>query len=86
MKVTFSELALAGIRREFPDYSRQESCKASLSFYLLGENTDRHFPCPAFDDREIQIYAFGSEWRATYEALPDEVFVWTFGRFDRQSP
>lgn len=81
MKVLFSELALAGIAREFPDHSRQESCKVSLSFYLQVDNSERHFLCPAFDDRKIYIYSFGAEWRATYEVLQVEVLVWTFGRF-----
>lgn len=77
MNVEFSETALAGIRREIPDESRQKSCVVSLTFYLRRDFADRAELCPAFTDRDLYIYAF-QKWRVLFEARGTRIIVWSF--------
>jgi hypothetical protein len=78
MRVQFSEVALAGIRREFPDSSRQQSCIASLRFYLRRDHEKHSIVCPAFHDINMYLYAFGNRWRVLYSVDATSVVVWSF--------
>lgn len=78
MRVDFSEIVLSGIRREFPDASRQMSCVASLRFYLRRDHGKHSVPCHAFDDLAMYIYPFGNRWRVLYAVHEDAVTVWSF--------
>lgn len=78
MRVEFSEIALAAIRREFPDPSRQQSCFASLRFYLRRDHHRHSERCEAFDDVATFIYIFGGRWRVIYEVGHDSVVIWSF--------
>lgn len=78
MRVEFSELAVAGIARELPDPSRQQSCFVHLRFFLRRDHDVHSEVCPAFDDRTLYLYAFGSRWRVLYEVDGADVMVWSF--------
>ena len=78
MRVEFSELAIAGIKRELPDASRQRSCFASLRFYLRRDHDEHSEVCRAFSDRSLYLYAFGSRWRVLYAVDEAGVMVWSF--------
>lgn len=78
MRVEFSELAVAGIKRELPDPSRQQSCFASLRFYLRRDHDVHSEVCPAFQDRSLYLYAFGNRWRVLYAVDGAGVMVWSF--------
>ena len=78
MRVEFSEIALAGIRRELPDPSRQQSCFASLTFYLRRDHHLHSERCAAFDDVATFIYIFGGRRRVIYEIGHDCVVIWSF--------
>lgn len=78
MKVEFSELALAGIRRELPDPSRQKTCYVHLEFYLRRDHGKHSLRCPAFDDVDVYQYIFGRDWRVLYEVQATRVLIWSF--------
>ena len=80
MRVEFSDLALAGIRKEFPDPSRQQSCFASLKFYLRRDHEVHSVLCAAFDDIATFIYLFGGHWRVLYAVENHVVVIWSFTR------
>jgi hypothetical protein len=77
VKIEFSELALAGIRREILDESSQKTCVVHLSFYLRRDYAERAENCPAFPDRDLYLYAFGV-WRVLFAIEGDRIVVWSF--------
>lgn len=78
MEVRFSEVSIAGIRREFPDKSKQEWCKVSLSFYLRRDHDKTSVRCNAFPDLQTYVYSFGLKYRVLYEVRHEGVLVWNF--------
>lgn len=76
MRVEFSELALAGLRKLIPDPSSQRSAYASLKWYLARRGAEDSRRCHAFSDRELLVFPFG-QFRVLYEAR-DNYFVWSF--------
>lgn len=80
MRVEFSEIALAGIRKEFPDPSRQQSCFASLRFYLRRDHHLHSEAVNVFGGTQIYLYVFGGRWRVIYEVDRDQVIVWSYAR------
>ena len=80
MRVEFSEFALAGIRRALPDESRQQTCRAHLSFFLRRDHENHSFPCPAFIDKQLFVYfwGIGGQWRVVYEVDGTSVLIWSF--------
>jgi hypothetical protein len=77
MRVEYSDLALAGVRRHISDPSRQMSCFASLLFYLGNDARANSVPCPAFPDVELYVYPF-MNFRVLYQVKNDVAFVWSF--------
>lgn len=77
MRVEYSDLALAGIRRHISDPGRQMSCFASLLFYLGNDARANSVICPAFPDIQLYIYPFMT-FRVLYQVKDDIVLVWSF--------
>ena len=82
-EIRYSELAKAGIAREFPDESRRASLIVSLKFYLGRDHERVSVRSKAFQDIEVYWYPFGG-WRVLYEVQDDAILVWSF-REVRQS-
>lgn len=76
MRVEFSELAEAALRKLF-DEGRRASYRASLAFYLREKHEEHSERCPAFSDIELFVYPLGPKWRVLYERNPSRVLVWS---------
>ena len=77
MRVEYSDLAQAGIRRHVADESRQMTCYAALLFYLGNDARSDSVLCAAFPDLELYVYPFHT-FRVLYQVRGDVVFVWSF--------
>jgi hypothetical protein len=75
MQVEFSELALAAMRRSFPDEGRRISAFSSLKWYLVVRGGDLSEPCPAFEGRQLHLYPFG-RLRVLWEQRSETIMVW----------
>lgn len=76
MQVAFSEIALAGLRRELPNESQRQSLIIAIKFYLRRDHERLSEPCPAFEDIRLFLYQL-SKFRILYQAEDGLVFVWS---------
>ena len=75
-RVEFSEFAEAGLHRLIADDSRRAWAKQSMKFYLRRDAEDEAVLCPAFDDRQLFVFAF-YKYRVLFEISDQTVHIWS---------
>ena len=76
MRVEFSDLALAGIRKFADDGSKHSGLKHSIAWYVSRHPHHMARRCPAFPDRDLFLFPLGNDMRILYEA-GDIILVWS---------
>ena len=75
--VKFSDFALQGLEKAFPDRERRESAKQSIEWYVKREETlDKSRLVPAFGDKSLFLFPL-SNMKVLFEKKEKEVLVWS---------
>jgi hypothetical protein len=79
--VVFSDFALRGLEKKFPDPERRLSAKYSIEWHLKRDETlDKSRSCPAFTDKEMYLFPL-SDMKILFEKRGDEVLVWSVSQY-----
>lgn len=79
MRVTFSELAVAGLVKAEPDPDRRRSLELSIKLHLKhAEAPMRSIRLTQFTGENLFLYPFW-KFRVTWQFEPEDITVWSIG-------
>lgn len=75
--VKFSDFALRGLEKAFPNQERRVSAKQAIEWYVKREETlGKSRSVPAFGDKDLFLFPL-SNMKVLFERKEQEILVWS---------